>query len=373
MKKNWLILIIPVLMIACDTSTVKEESFTLQGEITDYESGWVHMLKREQGQFITLDSIMVDNGVFVFEGKIDQPRFTYLKLEGQQNYVTFFLEPGEIALKVSADNPGEPEISGSQSHAVYLAYLDDSKHYDKKMSDLYVEFHEAENEENEERMAEIRTQYEELEKEKKEYIVRYINENTASPVAAYIALRNLSQLGIDELETITAGIDPTIGQSSYVVDLNQRVDRLRNVQIGKTAPDFTMNDTTDNPVALSSLRGKYLLVDFWAAWCPPCRAENPNIVAAYQKYHDKGFDVLGVSLDRKREDWIKAIHDDQLTWHHVSDLKFWSNEAAALYAVNSIPSSVLLDPDGVIIARNLKGEDLHNKLEEIFASEMAEE
>lgn len=373
MKKNWLIFIIPVLMIACDTSTVKEKSFTLQGEITAYESGWVHMLKREQGQFITLDSTMADNGVFVFEGKIDQARFTYLKLEGQQNYVTFFLEPGEIELKVSLENLGDPEVTGSQSHTVYKDYLDDIKHFDNRISDLFAEYNSARQAGKQELVEEINRLYDELESEKKQYIIRYVTSNSGSPAAAYITLRNLSQLGLGELEQIASAMDPAISRSTYMIDLNQRVERLRNVQIGQTAPDFIMNDTTDNPVALSSLRGKYLLVDFWAAWCPPCRAENPNIVAAYQKYHEKGFDVLGVSLDRKREDWIKAIHDDQLTWHHVSDLKFWSNEAAALYAVNSIPSSVLLDPDGVIIARNLKGEDLHNKLEEIFASEMAEE
>jgi peroxiredoxin len=373
MKKNWLILILPVLMIACDTSTLKEKPFTLQGEITAYESGWVHMLKREQGQFITLDSTMVDNGVFVFKGKIDQARFTYLKLEGQQNYIAFFLEPGEIALKVSADNPGEPVISGSQSHAVYQAFVDDSKHYDQKMSDLYADYLEAQKEENEELMAEINQQYDDLEKDKKEYIIRYINDNTDSPVSAYIALRNLYQLGLDELETITEAIDPAISQSTYVADLNQRVDRLRNVQIGKPAPDFTMNDTTGNPVALSSFYGNYMMVDFWASWCGPCRRENPNKVAAFNKYHDKGLDLLGVSLDTDAERWIQAIHSDGLTWNHLSDLAGWGNEAAGLYAVNSIPSNVLLDPNGVIIARNLKGEDLQKKLEEIFAPEMAGE
>jgi peroxiredoxin len=369
MKKNWLFLILPVLMIACDTSTVKEKPFTLQGEVTSYESGWVHMLKREQGQFITIDSTMVDNGVFVFEGKIDHPRFTYLKLEGQQNYITFFLEPGEIALEVSADNPGEPVISGSQSHAVYQAFVEDSKHYDKKMSDLYAEYLEAQKEGNDALMAEIDQQYNELDSDRKDYIVRYINNNSGSPVAAFIALRNLYQLDLDELEKMATGFDPDIRTSSYVADLNQRIDRLRNVQVGKPSPDFIMNDTTGNPVALSSFYGNYLMVDFWASWCGPCRRENPNKVAAFKKYHDQGLDLLGVSLDTDPDRWMQAIHSDGLTWNHLSDLAGWGNEAAGLYAVNSIPSNVLLDPNGVIIARNLKGEDLQKKLEEIFTAD----
>src|SRR5690606_31430035 len=122
------------------------------------------------------------------------------------------------------------------------------------------------------------------------------------------------------------------------------------------------------PVKLSDHKGKYLLVDFWASWCGPCRRENPNLVKAWQKYKDKGFDVFGVSLDRKKENWVKAIKDDQLTWTQVSDLKFWNSEAAKLYGVRAIPSNVLLSPDGTIIAKNLTGEALHSKLEQLLGS-----
>jgi peroxiredoxin len=128
-----------------------------------------------------------------------------------------------------------------------------------------------------------------------------------------------------------------------------------------------MNDTNGNPVSLSSKFGqKLLLVDFWASWCGPCRQENPNVVKVYGKFHDKGFDVFGVSLDQDKENWLKAIADDKLTWTHVSDLQYWNNAAAKLYAVNSIPSNFLLDQNGTIIGRNLRGEDLEKKVSEVL-------
>jgi peroxiredoxin len=142
---------------------------------------------------------------------------------------------------------------------------------------------------------------------------------------------------------------------------------MKAVSVGKKAPDFTMNDVAGNPVSLSSKFGaKLLLVDFWAAWCGPCRQENPNVVKVYNEFKKKGFDIFGVSLDRSKDDWVKAIADDKLSWTHVSDLQYWSNAAAKMYAVNSIPANFLLDETGTIIARNLRGEDLRNKVIELL-------
>ena len=194
-----------------------------------------------------------------------------------------------------------------------------------------------------------------------------ITKYPASPAAAFYLYRYFTyQLPLDELKATRAKISPELAACPYVKDLDGIIKQLENVQVGKVAPEFALPDTAGISVSLSDFRGKYVLLDFWASWCPPCRRENPNVVKAFNEYKDKNFTVVGISLDKDKSKWLKAIADDNLTWTHLSDLKYWDSEIPALYGVRGIPANVLLGPDGVIIAKNITGEDLHKKLKEVI-------
>jgi peroxiredoxin len=158
------------------------------------------------------------------------------------------------------------------------------------------------------------------------------------------------------------------GSNSYFKNFEDKLIKIKSISVGSIAPDIILNDTSGVPISLASLRGKYVLLDFWAAWCRPCREENPNIVQNYNKYKSKGFEVYQVSLDRNKNDWVRGIIQDKLPWVNVSDLKYYQSEAAEIYDVDRIPSAFLLDPDGKIIAKNtdLRGSNLTKKLQEIF-------
>jgi thiol-disulfide isomerase/thioredoxin len=195
---------------------------------------------------------------------------------------------------------------------------------------------------------------------------QYIPAHPHSYLAGFILYtHSLYNPDAGKLATLYKGLDPAIQDSYFGRLTNESIVKAVNIDVGKPAPDFTQTDINGKPVALSSFKGHYVLVDFWASWCGPCRAENPAVLKAYRAYHSKGFDILGVSLDEKKDKWLAAIKKDGLEWRQVSDLKGWENSVAQLYGVLGIPMNYLLDKDGKIIAKSLRGEDLEKTLAEL--------
>ena len=191
--------------------------------------------------------------------------------------------------------------------------------------------------------------------------------NPASALAPYYIMRNLAWgLDLGQLQTLRGKLDASLDGNKYVKQLEELIARKEAVQVGKTAPDFTLPDPDGKPVSLKDFRGKYVLVSFWAGWCPDCRRENPFIVEAYNKYKDKNFTVLGVSIDRNRETWLNTVEQQGLVWTQVSNLKYWQSDVIELYAIRWVPTGILLDPDGKILNISLNEDELVKNLASVF-------
>lgn len=361
-------IIILALAATAATSCGPGNQYTITGQITGIDTGKIYLQKREAGEWSRIDSGRILEGNFIFTGTIGMPEMWYLAIPGSNVFVPVFVEHAGISVNIPSDSIEGTIVTGSVSNDTYNEFLENMEPIDAEMSRIYKEYRAARDSGDEAAMAKADSLYQVVEGQQKTAILEFAKTHNTSVVAPYLIIRNAYMFELPEMEEAALAIDTGLNASSYLQELNRQISILQAVQIGKAAPDFKQNDTAGNPVTLSSLEGKFLLVDFWASWCGPCRAENPNVVEAWKKYNAKGFDVLGVSLDKDHEKWIAAIRADNLTWNHVSDLKYWNNEVSNLYGVRSIPSNVLLDRDGIIIARNLRGEDLQKKLEELLGT-----
>ena len=281
------------------------------------------------------------------------------------NVFSIYIEPGKITVEPK-DSLSNSTVKGSKSHIDYLSLNKQVDAYEAQYKTLYADYstyRKAKDSVLAQRAENAIDSLDELVKEK--VYKNYVLEHPNSPVALYAISRYAGYaMDVPKTEKLYKALTSDIQELPSGVSLAEKIELGRKLEVGQYALGFTQNDTLNNPVSLASFKGKYVLIDFWASWCGPCRAENPNVVKAYQKYKSKGFTVLGVSLDRpgQKEKWLKAIHDDQLTWTHVSDLNFWNNEVAQLYGVQAIPQNYLLDADGKIAAKNIRGEELDKTL-----------
>jgi peroxiredoxin len=364
MKKLVYLLVIASIVGACSS----KPHYVIKGKIEGSDSITFLLQKREAGKYITLDSAVSKKGTFTMKkGAVDYPQLVVLVAGNTKKRTSFYIENSKITIAGTLDSLFKAKITGSKTQDENQILVDANKPLTDIYSKTYVEYHAARQEGNTAILAELEKQADSIQTEMANLKKSFIKENPSSYVTPSIITSISYDMEAVDLESMLNGLDTTIAALPQIKALKERVVVMKSVAIGQKAPDFTLNDVDGKPVSLSSKIGsKLLLIDFWAAWCGPCRQENPNVVKVYKEFNKKGFDVFGVSLDEQKDDWVKAIADDKLTWTHVSDLQYWSSAAAKMYAVNAIPANFLLDEKGVIIGKNLRGDDLYNKVKEIL-------
>lgn len=363
-----------------------QNSFTINGKVDTLKNGdKLFLVYQVEDQQIT-DSALVQDGRFVFKGKLDYPVYSGLflhknpyvsKLERGENidYFRFYLEPATVEL-FAPDSLKNVQVKGSPVHVLHQELRSMLKVNDDQLAALNKAFFalpEAQQKDQAVRDS-FTTREQELFNESFKIHLAFAQKHPDSYLSLISVSHTASQPAVNaEAKKVYTLLSPALKQTPLGKGILTQLAAPELTQIGKPAPDFEQAAPDGKMIRLSDFRSKYVLIDFWASWCGPCREENPNLVAAYQHYKDKGFDVLGVSLDAggQRAAWLQAIEKDQLHWAQVSDLKGWDNAAAKLYGVRGIPANFLVDPAGKIIARDLRGKALQEKLAELFGNKPA--
>ncbi len=370
--------LVVVLLLACFIASAQERKFVLKGSVPASTKKYNALLSWDNGG--NGEEVKVVNGKFTINGTLSNPGIATLSLQEadpkpgkqfsrlayEQNTLSLFIDSGAITVTTKtllwdAVVKGSPIVNDYNNYQQQIQSL---SRLESKFGEVYDTYFKAKKEELAKDVFELYTGMADLYYKEQ---IQFVKMNPSSFVSLYLVQQAIgSNPDAAKGEPMFALLSPALQNGEKGKELSELIELGRKTMVGKQAIDFTQPDANGNPISLSSFKGKYVLVDFWASWCAPCRKESPNLVKAYEKYKNKNFEILGVSLDQSKEKWLKAIKDDHYTWTQVGDIKGWENAAAREYGIQGIPFNVLLDPNGVIIARNLRGEALEKKLEEVL-------
>lgn len=378
MKKISILIIFSLFIFACN-STEKKGNFKISGELKNADDQKVYLehITFSQNPPSILDTAEMVNGKFTIKGNATDEGLYRLKFEKNSGYLIINDQP-EITFNADSHDLTVKSVSVSSpaTQSLYKFIMDlDSIHAGITAEAEKVEEYAKQKQDSLATLASI--SFNSKNEAYKSYLEQYMD-TAKSPIVTLFAFTYAQDLDLEKVKNILAKLQKNNPGNSAVEEVKRNFDAYVAAQnsvnganasaitVGQQAPDFTLPDVDGKPFSLSSLKGKYVLVDFWASWCAPCRDENPNVVANYHEFKNKNFTILGVSLDKEKSAWLKAIKDDGLEWKQISDLKFWNSEVAALYNIQGIPFNVLLDPQGKIIATDLRGDGLRAKLSQVL-------
>jgi thiol-disulfide isomerase/thioredoxin len=361
-----------VLLMAFTVSSAGYAGYVITGEIQGAEGQAVVLKQFRDLKPTDVDRTVVQNGKFTLKGITACPEFCMLYV-GDKGPVQFFVENSNIHITVDINNISQSKVTGSKENDIFAEFVDGVNKFarqQQQINDTYASLSTSGNVTPETEQG-LMAQMQKLQGEHNRYMVNFVSQHPGRVSTAFIIIANNSLIGhldMPQLEKITGSYDSQAGESQWVQMLKRNYASLRRTAIGQPFPDITLKTPDDRPMSLSDYagRGKYVLVDFWASWCGPCRNANPQVVELYNRYRDKGFEIVGISLDRGKKEWVEAIRKDKLAWPQMSDLNYWQSEAAKLYSVSAIPYTVLLDKDGKIIAKGLYVAELAQKLSELL-------
>jgi peroxiredoxin len=349
----------------------KPFSFTVSGTISKFNGSMIY-LHHKWDEVDHTDSAAVVNGAFSFNLKSVDPNmywFTLSRKVTEMPNVIFFADKTPTIAKLIGDSLLYSTVTGGQTQKDYMDYKGVMNKLTLTQQQLQSEYTLANQKSDQAAVKVIQGKYQTVTAEYYSVELKnFVKSHPKSAVSGYIIYRefNNPNVPIDLAFECLSYVDKSIENTKFIKLATKRVTDIKGTMMGATATNFSQNTADGKSIQLKDYRGKYVLIDFWASWCRPCRMENPMVVAAYEKYKDKGFDVLGVSLDTNKEQWTMAIKNDKLTWTNVSDLKGGGNEVAVLFGIQNIPQNVLIDKEGKIVAKNLRGPALEEKLAELI-------
>jgi len=358
------------LMISCNKAA---DSYTISGNVKGVEDGTtVYLKKQSDMDQVVVDSTVVKNGKFEIKGKADEVEISFITFGKEDMGLPIILENGKINVEFAKDDYENNKATGTKNNDYFVSFNKEAGVLQKKIMEFQqanqMLIMEAQQNNNERVLDSLYGINEKNTDALKNYTVSFVEKHPD----AFISILILSQMTQGSTiepaksEALFAKMPKEIKDSKHGKELSEILGKLTKVAIGKKAPDFSGPNPEGKTITLKESLGKITIIDFWASWCGPCRIENPNIVKLYKKYHEKGLNIIGVSLDRDADKWKEAIVKDELDWPQISHLQFWQDPIAADYSIKAIPATFILNEKGEIIARDLRGSELEEKIAQLL-------